>query len=474
MITKSLKAILRNNPFIDDEVDVDFEISQVTANSSLCKTGSLFVATRGALPTSKDGHDFIDQAILNGASAVVFEDESLTQKYPIPMIRARDSKAALCHLCEDFYERPSRKISVIGITGTSGKTSTSFMLHSILKTAGFIPKVMGSLGMGDPGSLKPLSHTTMDPEFISQALASMHEDGASHAIMEISSHALSLKRVEALNFRAVALTNITQDHLDFHGTIEAYTKAKSRLFFELAHDDTAVVLPKNHPFLPLKKAMSVGDIIPDSANTFTLMREEKPPLKIALPYSGDFHMKNAALAVALAESLGISDEHIEVGLKNAPSIPGRLQWIENRRGLKVVVDFAHKPDALLNLLTTIKKSSGRIILVFGCGGDRDQKKRPLMGEIASSLADFAIVTDDNPRTEDPQAIRRDILSGMKMNAHALEISDRRVAIRTAIGMAQKNDTVVIAGKGDENYQIYENIKTPFSDPVEAKRALEEL
>lgn len=476
MRPKKLNELLKDNPFVNGTFE-PIEIYEVCANSSTCQAGSLFVATSGATPTSKDGHDFIDEAIKNGAQAVIFEHEKvLFKNYPVTMIKASDSKACLAHLCEEFYDRPSSKVKVIGITGTNGKTSTSFMLHSILKEADFTPKIMGTLGMGDPDNLEALTHTTMDPKFISQALAQMNKDGVSHLVMEVSSHALSLKRVEALNFSVVALTNITQDHLDFHGNLEEYTKAKARLFYELAHEKTAMVLPTDHPF-SIPKHLSpimVGEKIDQSEDgkTFTLKRDQGV-IKITLPFSGDFHVKNASLAAAIAQSLDIKDEHIVAGLRKTLPIPGRLQWIDNHHDFQVVVDFAHTPDALNNLLTTIKKvAKAKIILVFGCGGDRDQKKRPIMGEIAEKFATFIIVTDDNPRTEDPQVIRQDILSGIKTRAQ--EIGDRRLAIKTAISMAQKNDIVVIAGKGHENYQIYQTTKTAFSDQLEAQKALDEL
>lgn len=473
MSQKKLGDLIRGNPFIKNQAP-ELWISSVTASSSLVRKGSLFVATKGALPTSRDGHDFIDEAILNGASAIVFDDEKiLSKEYPVPLIRALDSKASLSYLCEEFFDRPSLKLKVIGITGTNGKTSTSFMLHSILKEAGFNPKIMGTLGLGDPTNLTPLSHTTMDPEFISQTLASLVNDGVTHMIMEISSHALSLKRVEALNFCAVALTNITQDHLDFHGSIKAYTDAKARLFFELAHESTSVILMTN-PFSNKLKFLSEPQMVPkmsdesEDGRTFTLN-----DLKITLPFSGDFHQRNAALASTIASSLKISPEHIVAGLKKVPAIPGRLQWINNSKDFKVVVDFAHTPDALENLLSTVKKTAQRIILVFGCGGDRDRKKRALMGKIAERFAEQIIITDDNPRSEDPKSIRLEILSGMSELSKISEIGDRRLAIKTAIKMAEKDDVVVIAGKGHENYQIYQT-KTAFSDQLEAEIALDEL
>lgn len=443
----------------------------ITASSSKCIPGFLFVATAGALKTSKDGHDFIDEAINNGATAVVFDNEKYAQETRVPMIKVPDSKVALSYLCEEFYGWPSKRLKIIGITGTNGKTSTSFMLHSILKEAGFKPKIMGTLGMGDPGNLLPLSHTTMDAEFVSHALNDLRQNGATHVIMEISSHALSLKRVEAINFSAVALTNITQDHLDFHGSLKDYQDAKARLFFELAKKDTKIILPASHPFEKIPGAVLVEDHQGEE-NHFT-WRKDGSPLLISLPFSGGFHVKNARLSATIAQSLGVCDEHIVSGLLKTKTIPGRLQWIESVQDFKVVVDFAHTPDALSNLLSFVK-NLGSIILVFGCGGDRDQKKRAIMGKVAEEFASHIIVTDDNPRTEDPKKIRQDIMRGIGKKNLVEEIADRRLAIQTAIKRAKKNDIVVIAGKGHENYQIYQTIKTDFSDQHEAKKALDEL
>lgn len=465
-MSKNLGDLIKNCPLIKDSCP-PILITKVSANSAECEPGTLFVATRGALETSKNGHDFIDEAIKNGAVAIIFDED--VPKKSVPMIRASDSKAALSYLCEEFYDRPSHKLKIIGITGTNGKTSTSFMLHSILKEASFNPKIMGTLGIGDPKNLVPLTHTTMDPEFISRALSQMVKDSVTHVIMEISSHALSLKRVEALNFAAVGLTNITQDHLDFHHTIEAYTNAKARLFYELANDHTAIILPQSHPFSFLKerKISFVGEIEELDEKSFYLGPNR---LKITLPFAGDFHQKNASLAAAIAKALGVSDEKIIRGLNKTVPIPGRLQWV----GDNVVVDFAHTPDALLNLLKGLSKKSKKLILVFGCGGDRDRKKRAIMGKIAQDWAWQIIVTDDNPRSEDPKAIRQEIISGMDKNALVQEIGDRSLAIKTAIKNASKNDIVVIAGKGHENYQIYKTTKNAFSDQLEAEKALDEL
>jgi len=489
---RSARHLLQRNPFIRQEelsktcLD-ELHISAVTADSTLCKPHALFVATHGATKTSKDGHDFIDDAILKGASLVIVDHDfqPKPQQYSVPIIRAHDSKSALCYLVEAFFGFPSSKLKIIGITGTNGKTSTSFMVHSILKHAGFNPKIMGTLGMGDPGGLTALTHTTMAPEFISAHLAAMAQEGVTHVIMEVSSHALSLKRVEAIDFYMVGLTNITEDHLDFHGDMMTYQKAKSRLFFDLAREDTSIVLPDHHPFGHLPKATLFGEnsgsrILYSNIDTsrdgvaFSLAIDGIEN-RIKLPLFGDFQVANASLAAAICLNLGIEIHHIKQGLLGCCPIPGRLELIANRHHRLVVVDFAHTPDALLSLLRSVRPiASGRLYLVFGCGGQRDAMKRPHMGRLAEELADFIIVTDDNPRSEDPASIRRQIFDGMRHPSRALEIGDRRAAITHAIVESQKTDVVVIAGKGHENYQIYKNASYPFSDQMTAKEILDSL
>lgn len=470
---KSLGTLLGSLPdgLVMAKLDkaLDLMIFGVTADSTKCHNGFLFVAVRGATKSSRDGHDFVEYAIKSGAVAVVVDESfPIDWDYPVPLLKARDSKTALCFLAEAFFDFPSRKLKVIGITGTNGKTSTTFMLHNILKMAGHNPKIMGTLGFGDPGRLEPLSHTTMDPEFLSHRLATMHDQGVTHVIMEISSHALSLKRVEAIKFSAVGLTNITQDHLDFHETLAHYQAAKARLFFELADDTTHKLLPLDHPFRSLVDDLT-SKILYSPTGSGVLDGE------VILPFFGDFHLKNAALATEFARVLAVSEHHIRQGLATCPKIPGRLEIIDHHHPFQVVVDFAHTPHALWELLTTVKKlSAKRIILVFGCGGDRDRLKRPLMGNVASNLADVIIVTDDNPRTEDPKTIRQEILAGISNLSRVLQIPDRRAAIDLAIRKAEKNDLVVIAGKGHENYQTYGKNSVHHSDQEEARKVLDKL
>ncbi len=482
-----LKQLLKKKFFLIkdglDQLNTDLGIRGITADSRRCASGYFFIATKGSSATSYDGHDFIDEAIQKGAALIGVEENFLaTKKYHVPVIRFFDSKLALCHLTESFHENPSTAIKVIGITGTNGKTSTSFMLHSILRAAGFKPKIMGTLGFGDPGSLTWQNLTTMDPEFISAQMAKWREEGVSHVIMEISSHALSLKRIEAINFSAVALTNITQDHLDFHLTMENYQQAKSRLFFDLA-PDSIKILPLHHPFGDGKLKyvnyfgeqasadFSYGNIkLTDVGLTFSLKHNDVEQ-ELALPLWGDFQVANATLAAAIATRLDVSYSAIEQGLEKCPLIPGRLECVAKALR-KVFVDYAHTPDALASLLRTVRKiTSQKIVLVFGCAGDRDKYKRPLMAKIAEDLADILIITDDNPRSENPEMIRQEIMQGLSRHKQAYNIGDRREAIRHALACSGNDDVVVIAGKGHENYQIYGTMTHVFSDHDEVKKVL---
>lgn len=459
----SLEALIKSHDYLSSTLEYKnisgVKISSITSQSSQCVPQSLFVAKKGATPKSRDGHDFIQHALSLGASALVIDQSfQRAQDLPVPVIRATQSARALAVLCEAFWGFPSDKLKIIGLTGTNGKTSTSFMLHSIFKAAGLSPKIIGTLGMGDPGKLNALSHTTMEAEFLSETLAFMHSQKTSHVILEASSHGIELDRVSGLSFAAVGLTNISQDHLDFHDTKSNYIKAKQKLFDSIATTKTYKILPHDHEF---------DTSIEKLPNLFKYDPRAKPA-GLILP--GDFQTNNASLAFEIAFRMGIKEEHIREGLKHCLPIPGRLQAVNNPR-CQIFIDFAHTPDALASVLKTVRKlTQERVILVFGCGGERDEYKRPLMGQIAKELADLVIITDDNPRSEDPQTIRKAIIQ----NHQFIEIADREEAIKTAIISANPQDLVLIAGKGHEDYQIYGQRRLNFSDYNKALEIVESL
>ncbi|MCA9508392.1 MAG: UDP-N-acetylmuramoyl-L-alanyl-D-glutamate--2,6-diaminopimelate ligase [Myxococcales bacterium] len=462
---KNLREILKAIDIKDtNESYASIAIKGISAHSSRIEPGFLFVAKKGATPQSADGHNFIDDAVARGAHAILVENSFSPKKvYSIPIIKAPNSTQAYAYLCEAFYDFPSKKLCLIGITGTNGKTSTSFMLYSIFKAAGFEVRIMGTLGMGEPHKLAPLSHTTMEAEFISQSLSNFVHQGVDHVVMEVSSHALALDRVAALHFSAVGLSNISQDHLDFHGTMEEYTASKAKLFWQLAKNQTQKILPIKHPF-----CTSTHELQNLSFYSAT------EPLHFKLPLAGDFHQQNANLAFFVAKSLGLDRDSIKKGLEQCPAIPGRFEVVA-RHPCKIIVDFAHTPEALENILRSLKNFSyGRLIVVMGCGGNRDKSKRPMMGHIAHKWADFVIVTDDNPRNEKPQQIRADIMTGMPNSNKAYNIGDRAQAIHEAIKLAQADDIVLIVGKGHENYQLYGNDKRAFCDKLVAQKIAESL
>jgi UDP-N-acetylmuramoyl-L-alanyl-D-glutamate--2,6-diaminopimelate ligase len=439
-------------------------ITGVTSKSHEVGPGFLFVAKKGATPESRDGHDFIEDALERGAVALIIDNNYKLKKiHSIPVFRTSKSACALAELCEAFWGYPSKSLSIIGITGTNGKTSTSFMLHSIFKTAGFRPVILGTLGMGHPGELSRVSHTTPEPEFLSKSLAYFRDQNYTHVILEASSHGIILERLRGLSFSAVGLTTIGQDHLDFHGSMSEYIRAKQMLFDELAHEQTYKIIPCNHNF---KFTYNLANL--------ELYDPNIKPAGLELP--GDFQINNAALAHAIAHKFAISAEHISLGLKRCLPVPGRLEQIKHTSlRAQIFIDFAHTPDALEALLRTARKlSAGRIILVFGCGGERDQNKRTRMAHIAQELADILIITDDNPRREDPDSIRQDIISGLCVTTNFYNIGQRREAIKTAVLISNKQDIIIIAGKGHENYQIYGNKYHDFCDRSVVEEILRDL
>lgn len=458
---KKLQDIIAHHNFLSHNIELNHHLNPnihcVSANSKNCANG-LFVAKKGATKFSKDGHDFIDEAIKNQAAAIIVDKSfPLKPEHRHLALVASHSELAYPHLCEAFFDEPSKKLKLIGITGTNGKTSVSFMLYSILKQAGFKVRIMGTLGIGEPDSFQSSSHTTLEAELCSAVLADFVKEKVDFVIMEVSSHALALNRVLALNFAAVGFTNLSQDHLDFHESMQAYLLEKKKLFWHIAKNHCHKLLPKNHPFGENYQG--------DNWHIF-----DEPKDFYALNLIGDFHQKNAHLSAQIATVFGIDLSLIKEGLKNCPPVPGRLELI-TQKPCSVFVDFAHTPDALSNVLKNARKlDPKKLIVVFGCGGNRDAKKRSIMGALAEDLADLIVITDDNPRFEDPKLIREQILAGMKNKKAVLNIADRKEAISVALSLASREDIVIIAGKGHENYQIYGDKKLAFSDQEEVKKA----
>lgn len=464
----------------------DLDIEHVTLDSRKCRAKTLFVAAPGATPGSRHGAFFIEDAIGRGASAIISE-QPLPQD--IAQIIVKDARKVAAQCAETLAGHPSRSLSLFGVTGTNGKTSVTFFLASLLKALGHKSAVVGTIGIGDIDELHTSGFTTPEAEVLSPELAKLVRLGYSHVAMEVSSHALALSRCDGLTFSAAAFLNLSEDHLDFHHDMASYRAAKERLFLELLPQGAPCVLPlgnrlvekmraQGHPVLTFGTQVG-ADIAVLSAETLASgtrvslllsgMRSE-----LTLPVFGAFNLDNVMCAAGLALAQGMPVDAIIQKLPLIRRPPARLDLVEAPQGGPLVfVDFAHTPDALQKVIETVRAfSKGALHVVFGCGGDRDRQKRPLMGAIVTSLADEAFITNDNPRHEDPEQIFRDICSGLNVNRKFKIIPDRAKAIHEAILTARTGDVVLIAGKGHETTQQIGDVYTPFSDSSVAKKALE--
>ena len=445
-------------------------IESIVSDSRRVQPGSMYVALRGQ---RIDGHKFVLAAVQDGASVVVVDHEIAVDA---PQIVVTDTRIAISKLADAFYNRPSQALQIAGITGTNGKTTTTHLLRAILEGAGKPCGIVGTLGGSFGAQTWALGNTTPLALDLHAILAGIRDAGATAVAMEVSSHGLALGRVDDVRFAVAALTNITRDHLDFHGTIERYTAAKRRLF-ELAPravlniDDPAGKIFAAELRGALTYALDVpADIraedleLGGDGSTFTI---DGTRMTLALP--GRFNVRNALAAIGIARVLGLADATIAAGLAQARAVPGRMERF-GAFGIDAIVDYAHTPDALQNVLLAARETTkGKLVVVFGCGGERDPGKRAEMGAIASSIADRVIVTTDNPRSEDPMSIARAVAEGIRADI----ILDRRAAIRRAIFEASAGDTVIVAGKGHETYQIVGEVSRPFDDRDEVRAAFAE-
>jgi UDP-N-acetylmuramoyl-L-alanyl-D-glutamate--2,6-diaminopimelate ligase len=448
------------------------DLTGIGVDSRTMAKGMLYVAVRGS---QSDGHHFLGQAVSRGAAAVVVETP---QQSAVPEILVSDSRRSAIALGAAWYGHPGRCLNLIGVTGTNGKTTTTGLIRHLFNEqngAGSIGTLGAFDGNDEPVSSTAGSLTTPGPIDLQATLAAMVERGVTHVAMEASSHSLDQGRLDGLSFMAGVYTNLTRDHLDYHGTMEAYLSAKLRLSALLRWGGLEVVnldedawegMTARSPRVTfgLHPAADVRatDIVLDSAGSRFHLNGRFGPAEISLPLLGDFNVANALAAAATALGLGRPMKLVIDRLAEAPQVPGRMERIADIPCI-VLRDYAHTPDALERALTSLRPlTTGRLIVVFGCGGDRDKGKRPLMGRIAAELSDLAIATSDNPRTEDPGAIIDDIEQGMGGSAH-LRIPDRLAAIHTALSEARAGDTVLLAGKGHETYQVIGTEKLPFDE-----------
>jgi UDP-N-acetylmuramoyl-L-alanyl-D-glutamate--2,6-diaminopimelate ligase len=503
----TLGELLENQVDFDLHGDASVCINSLTCDSRKVRPGSLFFALRG---TTADGHLFIEKALAAGAVAVVLEDTAYAPD-DVVWVKVGDGRSFMGRMAAAFNAEPTASLPLVGITGTNGKTTTTYLIEAIMTAAGLPPAVLGTISYRFGDTVIEASHTTPESTELQGAFRQLKEAGAQAFVMEVSSHALEQKRVDGCHFDVGVFSNLTRDHLDYHGSMENYLEAKVRLFSDLLHPSqekprrrAAINMDDPHgveiaerctcPVItfgiqghcdvrPINLKSSVNGI---SATMITPIGE----FDFISRLLGQFNLSNILAAAAAGVALGLPLQAIKSGIENHSTVPGRMERVNNQCGVTCLVDYAHTGDALENVLTTLKKiATGRIITVFGCGGDRDNGKRPIMGRIAADMSDLAIVTSDNPRTEEPFSILGQIKAGIK----ALEIREylpeeltadfatkgftvienRRESIRLAVRLAKADDIILLAGKGHEDYQIIGTVKHHFDDREEAAAAFSE-
>lgn len=463
----------------------DFEVRGISCNSKEVKKDFVFVAIKGS---NQDGHKFISEAIRNGARLVITQDPQ-PQNSKVTFINFKDTRKILGRLASEFYSRPSEILKVVGITGTNGKTTITYLIEAILEEAGFYPGALGTINYRFKDRLIPAKNTTPGPIELQNILAQMSKAGVDYCIMEVSSHALDQNRIEGIEFHSAIFTNLTQDHLDYHKNLENYFKAKAKLFMMLNNNSFAVINNddkwarrikdltcariitygiKNNAFVRAKKIKF------NSLSTEFLLSGKKTEFTLKTKLLGEHNIYNILAAVAWALKEGIDISIIKSTLEKLSSVPGRLERINFNGKFQVFVDYAHTEDALKNIIKTLRLIfNKRIIVVFGCGGERDKTKRPKMGRVVTELSDLAIITNDNPRSEDPQDIINDIKRGIRKKNYSV-ISDRAEAIKKALSLAKSGDVVLVAGKGHENYQILKDRVIHFDDKEVIRECLKSM
>ena len=471
---------------------LDVEITSLCYDSRQVQPGALFVAIRG---DHSDGHDFLAEAISRGAAAVVVERGSPEVTMMVTCITVENARTSLAFLAAFFYHQPANKLKLAGVTGTNGKTTTTYLLKHICERVVWRCGLIGTVRYEIGDEILPSTRTTPESLDLQALLARMRDSGCKVATVEVSSHAISQNRIQGVEFDVAVFTNLTQDHLDFHGNIDTYFETKASLFTHhlLSQSKKRGIAVINiddrygaELYSRISKKMRVvtygvsnradfraSNFKMEFVGTSYQLDAQERSFLVRLPLIGKFNIYNSLAALAAASALGIQTRAAVLALANAPHVPGRLELVPVKRNYQVFVDYAHTDDALNNVLRTLRDlNPNRLIVVFGCGGDRDRAKRPLMGRAAEQGSDYAIITSDNPRSENPDSILRDIEKGFQGHNYE-KIVDRAAAIRRAIGMAQARDIVLIAGKGHENYQQFADRAISFDDVQVARSALEE-
>ncbi|MFH1414294.1 MAG: UDP-N-acetylmuramoyl-L-alanyl-D-glutamate--2,6-diaminopimelate ligase [Candidatus Omnitrophota bacterium] len=466
----------------------DFEVKGVSSDSRQVLDDFIFVAVKGS---NLDGDRFIDQAVNNGAKAVIVQSSGAGRRssVKVPFITVKDTREALAKLASEFYSNPSLKIKVVGVTGTNGKTTVCYLIESILKRKGLQPAVIGTINYRFKDKVLPAKNTTPGPIELQSLLQDMHKAKVDYTLMEVSSHALDQKRVGEIDFHSAIFTNLTHDHLDYHKSFTKYFQAKARLFKGLKAGSFAVVNNDDRYADKIKRTVKgdlvtygiikKADVVAKEINldgfhtSFSVVSgNEKINLKTSL--IGRHNLYNILAAFAWAQREGIDVSSIKSAIEDFISVPGRMENIDFEGDFSVYVDYAHTEDALRSSLEALRQiCRKRLIVVFGCGGERDKRKRAKMGWVASELSDCLIITNDNPRREDPQQIIGDIKKGIKQ-ADFYVVPQRLEAIKKALLLARVGDIVLIAGKGHEDYQIINDQRIHFNDREVAKECLKSL
>ena len=456
----------------------DFEVRGISCNSKAVQNDSVFVAISGQ---NSDGHAFIREALANGARALCVEREKLpgvARAANVCVVKVKNARKAAGLLAAAFYGYPSSSLKAVGVTGTNGKTTVTYAIEAILRGAGYSPAVVGTVNYRFGSTVEPSKNTTPGPVELQSLLARMRESGVEYAAMEVSSHALDQGRTEGIDFHSAIFTNLTHDHLDYHHDVKRYFLAKSKLFTSLAKKAFAVInfddpYGKKLKNLTRAEVITYGirqkadvmakDISLGVAGTSFSLETAKMKIPLKSQLIGTHNVYNLLAAGAWAMRAGIDASVIQVALGALEVVPGRLEKVCGNGGISVFVDYAHTEDALASVLTSLRQLSKRkIVVVFGCGGERDKTKRPKMGRVVSELADYAIITSDNPRCEDPIDIIAEIKKGIKRDNYCVVV-ERMEAIKKSLSLAKPGDIVLIAGKGHEDYQVFKNRTIHFDD-----------
>lgn len=483
-----LKELLAEVPgILGTRGNMDMEIGALVTDSRIKEpvNNGLFFCISGM---HFDAHNYADQVAQFGCTALIVER---FLESPLAQVKVENVRSAMAYIASAFYGHPSRRLRMVGVSGTKGKTTTSFLMKAILEKAGMKTGLIGTTGnmIGDkhlPGNM-----TTPDPVELHRTLGQMADEGVEAVSMEVSAHAVDMHRLDGVDFEAACYTNLSQDHLDYFGTMERYFEAKKRFFMTgavknaslNADEETSESIRKDlkAPYLTFGISANADvfarDIeITENGVSFLISLQGMEAMAISMHLTGMFNVYNALAAASLAMIMGIDKEAIREGLESVQNVPGRVEVLDTHTPYKVILDYAHSPDALENVLKTVRSfTRSRLIALVGCGGDRDKGKRPIMGEIVGRMADFSILTSDNPRTEDPMAILASVEEGMKRTeGEYVVIENRREAIRHALEMGREGDVIILAGKGNETYQDIMGVKHPFDEKVVVQELLDEM